>query len=722
MLKKSPAAKAAIVLLIVVLAASFFIFDLHNYLSLAALKSNLTNLKTYHAENPVISSSIYMIIYIAVTSLSLPGAGIMTLAGGAVFGFWKGVIMVSFASTIGATIAFLIARFLFRDFVQNRFKESLKKVNRGVEKEGAFYLFGIRLVPVFPFFIVNVVMGLTTLPTRLFAFTSQAGMLPATIVFINAGQKISEIDSIGGILSPGIIFAFAMLGIFPLIASKVLSAVRHQRVMSAYKKPEKFDYNLVVIGAGSAGLVSSYIAATVKAKVALVEKHKMGGDCLNTGCVPSKALIKSASVMDQVRRAEEFGFKKGEIEFDFAQVMERVHSIIRKVEPHDSVERYSGLGVECIQAEAFIKSPYEVIVTGKNEKKKILTTRNIIIATGAKPVIPDIQGLADIPFFTSDTIWSIRELPCKLLVLGGGPIGCELAQAFSSLGSKVTLVQRGQYLMKREDIEISELIKNRFQAQGITVLTEHQSKMFINEKSLHKLVCNHVKSGKEEIIEFDALLLALGRSPNVKGLGLEKLGIELSRSGTIKTGDFLETSIPNIFCAGDVAGPYQFTHTAAHQSWYAAVNALFGSIKKFRVDYSVIPWATFTNPEVARVGLNESEANARGIKYEVTRYNLDDLDRAIADSETHGFVKVLTAPGKDKILGVTIVGNHASDTIAEFVLAMKHGLGLNKILGTIHIYPTMAEANKYAAGQWKKAHAPEKLLSFVAKFHKWMRN
>lgn len=550
-----------------------------------------------------------------------------------------------------------------------------------------------------------------------------------------------------------------LLVIFPIVANKIFFVIRRYRAMSIYKRPQKFDYNLVVIGAGAAGLVASYIAATVKAKVALIEKKRMGGDCLNTGCVPSKALIKSASVISKVKRASEFGFQKGEIKFDFAEVMERVQTIIQKVAPHDSVERYTDLGVECIHGKAVIKSPYEVEIEQRVDvnnfqhdtaiSKKRLTTRSIIIATGAHPSIPDIPGLENICFFTSDTIWNLRVLPKTLLVIGGGPIGCELAQTFSRFGSKVTLLQRGQYLMKREDIDISEIIKEKFRREGINVLTEYLPKKIIiknqsgenhfqnitptdvtnnrtemlpDKKNLYKLVCQHAKNGKEQTVEFDTLLLALGRTPNVKGLGLEALGIEISGNGTIETGDFLQTSIPNIFCAGDVAGPYKFTHTAAHQSWYASVNALFGGIKKFKVDYSAVPWATFTDPEVARVGLNEAEAKERGVKYEVTRYNLDDLDRAIADSETDGFIKVLTVSGKDKILGVTVVGNHASEIISEFVLAMKHGLGLNKILGTIHIYPTMAEANKYAAGQWKKAHTPKKLLSLISKFHIWMRN
>ncbi|SLM28616.1 Mercuric reductase (Hg(II) reductase) [Desulfamplus magnetovallimortis] len=763
-------------IIIIILAgavmAAFFNLDIHHYFSLSSLKANIDHIHAWQSSHPFKAVFIYMAIYISITALSLPGATIMSLAGGAVFGLWKGVIIVSFASTIGATLAFIVSRFLFRDAIEARFAEKLAIINRGIEKEGGFYLFSLRLVPIFPFFIINMLMGLTKISTMTFTFVSQIGMLPATFVYINAGRHLSQLESLQGILSPGLLSAFALLGIFPIAAKKILEVIKRQRVMSAYKKPKKFDYNLIVIGGGSAGLVASYIAAAVKAKVALIERDKMGGDCLNTGCVPSKALIKSARVLSQVKRAENFGFKKGEINYNFADVMERVHRIIKKVEPHDSVERYTGLGVTCIKGDATITSPYEVTVQTspckvtvktspckvtvktlpcevavktspcevnvkrtnpgedesepEKEERVTLTTRSIIVATGASPFVPDIPGLDQIDFYTSDTIWNIKKHPGKMLVLGGGPIGCELAQAFSSFGSQVTIVQRGSRLMKKEDPEVSQLVKEKFEAHGITVITGYIPKKFSFIKESHgSFPACHLESANdknEKTIKFNTLLIALGRKPNVKGLGLEKLGINILSDGTIESGDFLETNIPNIFCAGDVAGPYQFTHTAAHQSWFASVNALFGGIRKFKVDYRTIPWATFIEPEVARVGLNESEARKKNIPFEITRFDLSDLDRAIADSENHGFVKILTVPGKDKIIGVTIVGSHAADIIAEFVLAMKHGLGLNKILSTIHIYPTMAEANKYAAGEWKKAHAPEKLLLWIEKFHAWMRN
>lgn len=557
-------------------------------------------------------------------------------------------------------------------------------------------------------------MGLTPIRTGVYYIVSQIGMLPGTFVYVNAGTQLAKIESLKGILSPGIIISFVLLGIFPLIAKKSIDFIKARKVLAGYPRPKKFDYNIVVIGAGSAGLVTAYIAAAVRSKAALIEKHKMGGDCLNTGCVPSKALIRSAKILSYVQRAKEFGFKEGRIDFDFPGVMDRVHNIIKKIEPHDSIERYEKLGVECITGNARISSPYTVEVNNRT-----LATRNIVIAAGARPFVPPIPGLDKIKYLTSDNIWELRHLPERFVILGGGPIGCELTQAFARLGSKVIQVEMFSRIMAREDEEISALMKEKFEDEGIQVLTEHRAKEIISENNKKILICDH--NGRDVLIEFDEILVAVGRAPNTRGLGLEELGIEISKTGTIETNDLLQTNFPNIFCAGDAAGPYQFTHTASHQAWYAAVNALFGSFKTFKADYRVIPWATYTDPEVARAGLNELEAKEKNIKYEKTRYSIDDLDRAIADSEAHGFVKVLTKPGTDKILGVTIAGSHASDIIAEYILAMKHNIGLNKILGTIHIYPTLAEANKAAAGEWKKAHAPEGVLKWIEKYHAWMR-
>jgi len=699
--------------LIAAAVAAFFAFDLHRYFTLDFFKAQQAAIDTYYRAHPIQTAAIYFAIYVVVTGLSLPGAAVMTLAGGAIFGLLWGTVIVSFASTIGATLAFLASRFLLRDWVQSKFGDKLKTFNDGVAKEGAFYLFALRLVPAFPFVAINLLMGLTPIRTWTYLWVSQLGMLAGTIVYVYAGTTLGEFR-----ISIELIAAFTLLGVFPLIAKKTLEAIKSRKVYARWPRPVHFDRNLVVIGAGSAGLVAAYIAAAVKAKVTLVEKHRMGGDCLNTGCVPSKALIRTTKLLAQIRRAREFGIKSASADFDFADVMERVQRIVKTIEPHDSVERYTSLGVECLQGEARITSPWTVEVNS-SAGTQTLTTRAIVIAAGARPFVPPIPGIEEVGYVTSDTIWELRQLPRRLVVLGGGPIGSELAQCFARLGSQVTQVEMLPRIMIREDPEISDMVMQRFRQEGINVLVSHKANSFRIENGEKILIAEH--DGKDVRIPFDQLLCAVGRIANTTGYGLEELGIPVSRTRTVESNEFLQTIYPNIYACGDVAGPYQFTHTAAHQAWYAAVNALFGRFRRFRADYSVIPWATFTDPEVARVGLNETEAKEKNIPYEVTTYGLDDLDRAIADEEAHGVIKVLTAPGKDRILGATIAGEHAGDLLVEFITAMKHGIGLNRILGTIHIYPTLAEGNKFAAGVWKRAHAPQRLLRWVEKFHAWMR-
>jgi pyruvate/2-oxoglutarate dehydrogenase complex dihydrolipoamide dehydrogenase (E3) component/uncharacterized membrane protein YdjX (TVP38/TMEM64 family) len=705
--------RIALVALIAVAAIAFFALDLERYFSLEFFKSQQAAIDAAIKARPIRSGLIFFLVYVAVTGLSLPGAAVMTLIAGAVFGLLWGTVIVSFASTIGATLAFLASRFLLRDWVQGKFGDKLKRINDGIAREGAFYLFALRLVPAFPFVAINLAMGLTPIKTWTYLWVSQVGMLAGTIVYVYAGTQLGEFR-----ISIGLLIAFALLGVFPLVTKRVLDAIKARKVYANWPRPRRFDRNLIVIGAGSAGLVSAYIAAAVRAKVTLVEQHKMGGDCLNTGCVPSKALIRSARLLSEIRRAKEFGIRWASADFEFADVMERVQRVISAVEPHDSVERYTGLGVECIEGEARITSPWTVEVTTASGART-LTTRSIVIAAGARPYVPPIPGIEEAGYLTTDTVWGLRQLPQRLVVLGGGPVGCELTQCFARLGSQVTQVEMLPRILVREDPEISDMVAQRFREEGINVLAGHQAQACGTENGEKILVCAH--EGRDVHIPFDQLLVAVGRVANTQGYGLEDLGIPVTPARTVETNEYLETLYPNIYACGDVAGPYQFTHTASHQAWYAAVNALFGSLRKFSADYSVIPWATFTDPEVARVGLNEAEAKERKVPYEVTTYGIDDLDRAITDSAAHGIVKVLTAPGRDRILGATIVGEHAGDLIVEYISAMRHNIGLNKILGTIHIYPTFAEANKYAAGAWKKAHAPKKLLGWVEKFHTWMR-
>ena len=713
--------KIALVAVLVAAVIGFFYFDLNTYLTLEGLKGSLDTFTQQIEQNPLVSIGVFFAIYVAVTALSLPGAAILTLAAGALFGLVQGFIIVSFASSVGATVAFLVARFILRDTVRKRFGEKLKKIDEGVEKQGAFYLFTLRLVPVFPFFLINLLMGLTSIKTWTFYWVSQVGMLAGTVVYVNAGTQLAQIDSLSGIVSPGLILSFVLLGIFPWIAKAIVAFVERRRVYKGYKKPAKFDRNLIVIGAGAGGLVTSYIAAAVKAKVTLVEAGEMGGDCLNYGCVPSKALIKSAKVANQMRNAENYGLHSVEPTMSFKTVMQRVHNVIATIAPVDSVERYTGLGVDVVKGYAKIIDPWTVEIKQNDGGMQTLTTKSIVVATGASPFVPPLPGIEQSGYVTSDTLWSrfaeLEETPKRMIVLGGGPIGCELAQAFARLGSDVTQVERSSHLMGREDKEVAEFSETVLRDSGVNVLTSHDALRFENVDGIKTLVV--AKDGKESAIEYDEVIVAVGRKARLNGFGLEELGIQFDR--TIETDEYLQTLMPNIFAAGDVVGPYQFTHVAAHHAWYAAVNALFGAFKKFKVDYRVIPWATFIDPEVARVGLNENDAAEQGIEVEVTRYEFEELDRAIAESARKGFIKVLTPPGKDKILGVTIVSEHAGDLLAEFVLAMKHDLGLNKLLGTIHAYPTWAEGAKNTAGTWKRANTPEKLLGYVEKFHTWRR-
>ena len=713
--------KLSLLLLAAIGVGLFFFYDLNQLLTLDGLKGSMAQFDQYKAQSPFLVIGGFFLLYILVTALSLPGAAILTLAAGALFGLAQGLLVASFASSIGATLAFLVSRYLLRDTIKKRFPERLAAIDTGVEKEGAFYLFTLRLVPVFPFFLINLLMGLTAIKSWTFYWVSQVGMLAGTFVFVNAGTQLAQIESLSGILSLDLILSFALLGVFPLIAKSLINAIKKRRVYKNYTKPKKFDRNMIVIGAGAGGLVTSYIAAAVKAKVTLIEAGEMGGDCLNYGCVPSKAVIKSAKIAEQIRHGEHYGLENMAPQFSFKKVMARVHKVIADIAPHDSVERYTNLGVDVVKGYGKLLDPWTVEIKLNDGGTQTLTARTIVIATGARPFVPPLPGIEETGYVTSDTLWTkfaeLEEAPKKLVVLGGGPIGCELAQSFARLGSNVSQIEMAERIMIKEDLEVSTFAHEALTQSGVNILTSHQALRCEARDGKKFIVVKH--NDTEIDIEYDELLCAVGRSARLEGYGLETLGIETNR--TVVTNEYLETLYPNIFAAGDIVGPYQFTHVAAHQGWYAAVNGLFGNLKKFKVDYRVIPWTTFIDPEVARVGLNEQDAIDKGIDYEITRFEFEELDRAITDSATKGFIKVITPKGKDKILGVTVVSEHAGDLIAEFVLAMKHGLGLNKILGTIHSYPTWAEGNKYAAGEWKRAHAPEKVLNMLEKYHAWRR-
>ncbi|MGA9421455.1 MAG: FAD-dependent oxidoreductase [Rhodanobacteraceae bacterium] len=710
------ALRVAVLLVLAGAVIAFFAFGLQHYFTLDALKGRKQALDAYRTAHPLLLAGGYFVVYVAVAAFSLPGAALLTLAGGAVFGLIEGTLLVSFASSIGATLAMLASRFILRDWVRRRFGSRFKRIDKGVEREGGFYLFSIRLVPAFPFFVVNLLMGLTSLSYITFYWVSQIGMLAGTVVYVNAGTRLASINSLSGLLSPALIGSFLLLAMLPWISRGIIARVKARRLYQGWEKPTRFDRNLVVIGAGASGLVSAYIAATVRAKVTLIEGNKMGGDCLNYGCVPSKALIRIARAAHEARQAANFGVEVSEPKVDFAAVMKSVHGSIAAVAPHDSEDRYEKMGVDVQRGRAKIVSPWCVEVDGKP-----ITTRAIVIAAGAEPLVPPIPGLADCAYLTSDTLWDLKQLPKRFAILGGGPIGCEMAQVFARLGSEVTQIEMADRLLLREDDEVSALVRARLEADGVCVLTGHKAVAVEKDSDAKVLLCEH---DKEKVrVPFDAILVAVGRKSRTEGYGLEELNIPLDKkTKTIETDEYLHALYPNIYACGDVAGPFQLTHAGAHQAWYAVVNALFGAFRKFKVDYRVMPAVTFTDPEVARVGINEREAKDEETEYEVTRYALDELDRALAERDTHGFVKILTAPGKDRILGATCVGAHAGEWMAELALAMKYKIGLNKVLGTVHAYPTYAEANKYVAGEWKRAHAPQAALRWSERLHRWRRH
>ena len=718
--------KKILLLLFILLICLMLVFLTDQPIDLALVQSVVSDVKEWHQQNLIAFVALFFTLYVLVTATSLPIAVWMTLAAGALFGLWWGLLLVSFASSIGATLAFLSSRYWLRDWVQVKLGKYSQTINTGLEKDGVFYLFSLRLIPALPFFAVNLLMGLTAMKGWRFYWVSQLGMLLGTAVFVNAGTQLSQLTSVSDISSPTLLMSFVALGLLPWMARFAIDFYQRRKVYAKWVKPKQFDRNVIIIGAGAAGLVSAYIAAVVRAKVTLIETRTMGGDCLNYGCVPSKTLIKSAKVAHQIKHADRFGLEASNPSFSFSKVMQRIHQVIAAIAPHDSIERYQSLGVEVLQGHAKLTSPWALDITHADGSITQLTSRSIIIATGAAPFVPALPGLDTTGYLTSDTLWEKFRYedkpPQRLVILGGGPIGCELAQSFVRLGSQVTQVEMLDRLMIREDVEVSQFVKEALQHDGVTVLTDHTALSCgvtnLDGSPVKWLEVAH--QGQHRRINFDQIIVAVGRAPRLKGFGLEELGITTDK--VVQTNDYLATLFPNIYAAGDVAGPYQFTHAAAHQAWYACVNALFGQFKRFKVDYRVMPWATFVDPEVARVGLNEQEAIQQGIAYQVTRYGIDDLDRAICDGSAEGFVKVLTVPGKDKILGVTIVGAHAAELIAEFVIAMKYNLGLNKVLGTIHIYPTMAEANKYVAGEWKRNQVNPKLLLWLKRYHTWRRS
>ncbi len=473
-------------------------------------------------------------------------------------------------------------------------------------------------------------------------------------------------------------------------------------------------YNVVVIGAGTAGLVTAAGTAGLGGRVALVERARMGGDCLNTGCVPSKALISSARLAQAMRTADQWGLDAQEPRLDFARVFERMRARRAQIAPHDSQERMESLGVEVFRGEARFLSPHEVTVRLEGSGENVrLRARHFVIATGSCPAIPPVEGLDGAPFFTNETIFDeLNEKPASLLVLGGGPIGCELGQALSRLGVKVTILQSGERLLPKEDADAAAALRQALEHEGIVVRAG--AKVQAAAKRAGSGVTLTLKDGST--LEADALLVATGRQPRIEKLDLEKAGVAVNSHG-IKVNACLQTSQPHIYAAGDVAGPFQFTHFAEYHARVIVRNILVPlQFLRQKTDYRVLPWCTYTEPEVARVGLSEDEAKKQDIAYDLYREEMSAVDRAVVEDEAAGFIKVLTARGSGKILGVTLMASRAGDLLHEFVLAMQCRLDLGKIGATIHAYPTFALVARQVAASYEK----KRLTPRVKKIFAWL--
>lgn len=687
----------------------FFALDGDDYLTLELIRTQLANFQALFDDSLLKMAGGFFLLYVAAASLSIPGTALLPLVSGALFGLGWGLLIASFASAIGASLAFLLARTLLRGFVERRFRKPLRTINRGLERDGSFYLFSLRLVPVFPFFIVNLAMGLTRLKLRTFYLVSQVGMLPSVAVYTIAGEQLSELESLADILSLEMLFSLILLGLLPLLGKRISNVARSRRERWEHRRPRAFDYDIVVIGAGCAGLTASHIASAMEARVALVDKHDMGGADVNTGSVPSKALTRAARAAQDMRAAARFGVHGNEPRIDFAEVMAYVRDAIRAAQSHVDP------GIDVIEGAAHLESPWVVRV---GERR--LAARHIVIATGARPKIPDLPGLECIDVLTSENLWSLEMLPERLVILGGDSIGCELGQSFARLGSRVTLIESGPRLLAREDAEVGELLRHQLASEGIDIRT-HTWAIGVesDDQGNHALVAEF--DGKRDVLPFDRLLVDVGRQANVSGLGLEELGIETTDEGALEVNELLQSRYTNIWACGEVCGPYPLAHVGAYQARHATINALFGEFRTFATDYHIMPVVTYVQPEIARVGLNEQEAQTQGIDYEVTRYAMTESDRALAEDATAGFVKVLTVPGRDRILGATLVGENAGEYLAEFTLAMKRGIRLGKLLDTLHPHPTFSEANRAVAAAWKRAHRHERTLRWLRRYFAWRR-
>ncbi len=692
--------------------AAFFTLDLGQYLTLESIKANSGALHAKVQAYPWWSRSLFFIVYALLTALSFPGTVVLTLLAGALFGLLEGTLLVSLASNFGAVAAMLISRFLLRDWIQRRFGKQIAGINRGLARDGAFYLVSLRLIPIVPFVLLNPALGLTRVGLWTFWWTTQLGMLPGHAIYVNAGRQLVRIDSLSGILSPGMITTLVLLAVFPLVATRLLTSYKARLAYRGWRRPKHFERNLVVVGGGTGGLATARIAASLCARVSLLERERLGGVAMHEGGVPARALRRQANRLHGLRSDPRVASSL-DVAGGFSQAMDDMQRLTRAAMKSASSEHYARLGVEVIMAEGRLSSPWTVEAGGRS-----LSSRAIVIATGSRPCVPPIAGLEAIEPLTCDNLWDLREPPGRLLVLGGGAGACEFAQSFQRLGCQVTLVSERETLLEQEDPEAAGVVLAALRADGVELQLGLAPLRVEVDGDECLLVCRRGEEG-EQALPFDRLLLALGQHADIRGLGLDELGLRCGEDGSLEVDEYLTTRFPNIYAVGSVAGPYGAPHVAEHQAWYAAVNALFGDFKRFAVSERVIPRAVFTTPEVASVGLSEPEARAQGTEFDVTRVPLGALSGAIAEEAGEGFIKVLTERGKDRILGVSIVGEQASETLAGFVVAMKHKIGMNRLADTVHLGATLGDASRLLAETWQRQHRPLRLLRWAERLNRW---
>ena len=706
---------------------------------------------------------IFVVAYILATVFFLPGS-VLTLGAGALFGLVRGSILVSIASTLGAASAFLVGRYLARGWVEKRIEgnERFQAVDERVAREGWKIVGLTRLSPVFPFNLLNYAYGVTRVSLRDYFFASWIGMLPGTILYVYLGSLAGDLAALGtaGTSATTARWILRVAGLLATVAVTVYVArlarealgervvkgeafaadpgtpaedesERHEemlvapmdehneRLVSNVRPPAWVNpqpagrYNLVVIGAGTAGLVTAAGAAGLGAKVALVESRYLGGDCLNVGCVPSKCVIRSSRAFADAREAHRFGVRiPGEAEADFSAVMERMRRLRAGISDHDSAGRFQDLGVDVFLGEARFSGPDTVEAAGRS-----LRFKKAVITTGARAAAPPIEGLAEAGYLTNETVFNLTERPTRLACIGGGPIGSELAQAFGRLGSEVALFEMGPHILSREDGDAAEIVQEAFLREGIRLILGCTIRRV--EQRTETKVLHFESNGESGSITVDEILVGAGRAPNVEGLNLEAVGVAFDPRRGIEVNDRLQTTNPRIYAAGDVCMQWKFTHAADAAARIVIQNSLFFGRKKLGA--LTMPWCTCTDPEIAHVGMYEGDANERGVKLDTFFRRMKEVDRAVADGEVEGFVKVHVEKGTDKILGATIVAPHAGEMIGELTLAMVEGIGLKGISGVIHPYPTQAEAIKQVADLYNRTRLTPGVKKWFQRWMAWSR-